>query len=93
MHLLEQFGRPGEFVAVYIRFTVGPGPAVGGQGVVLRLVEVAEGRVGTIVPVTLQRKLRFLCCFGEVAGVWFWALDAGELCDATGESAGDFCGR
>ena len=49
--------------------------------------------VRKIVPVTLQRKLRFLCCFGEVAGVWFRALDAGELCDATGESAGDFCGR
>jgi len=43
VHLLEQFGGLGEFVAVHIRLAVGPGPPVGGQRVGLRLLGVAKG--------------------------------------------------
>ena len=63
VHLLEQFGGLGEFVAVHIWLTIGPGPAVGGQSVVLGFGAVADAK-----PKHGEVTMRRLAQLGETLG-------------------------
>lgn len=83
VHLLEQFGGLGEFVAVHIRLAVGPSPFVGGQRVSLHLRGVAEGE-----PELGEESMRGLSQLAQSLGL---ALRLGELAEVMlgqGESGG-----
>ena len=70
VHLSEQFGGLGEFVAVHIRLAVGPGPFVRGEGVVFCLFGVAEsepelGKEAMRGVAELSQAFGFLAGIGE----------------------------